>query len=244
MSEQEIAAAMDIAGDNGGGMLPPETEPHADGHPETNPAPVVNQETDNNEHLFVPANQCIKVFDYVNNNAGLIVNWKKVNLTLADGTALTDTQDTLVGVDSKNIPFSFNCKNLMIPTALVNGATEIKVLLSGIIIKTPTANIYVSKNNIFSYVKNAEGATIESYTYYKVRGDRVGYKNNGTAIPRVSAEMTKLEFKVSGGRIYNIIVNLADINEIRNAVLTFLNEKVSDINYCIKIENICFRCGF
>lgn len=94
-------------------------------------------------------------------------------------------------------------------------------------------------------MKNAEGHTTESYVYYKLRGGKIGYKKNANgSLQMATSEVAKLEFKVSGGRIYNIIEDMTDVNEIRNAILAFLKDKVVDINYCIKIENLCYRCGF
>ena len=236
MSEQEIAAAMDIANDNGGGMAP-EIMESAD----------MEEVADTNEkksQLFISADQCVRVFDLVNNNTNLIDNWKKVNLTLADdGTDINDTKGILVGIDKDGVPFSFNCKNHMIPSNLADGITEIRVLLSGIIIKSRTASIYVSKNNTFCYIKNPEGITIESLTYFKARGGKVGYRNNGVAIPRVDVEMAKLTFKVAGGRIYDKVMKADDIGQIRDIVTAFMNNEIIDINYCIKIENTCFKCG-
>ena len=238
MSEQEIAAAMNAAD----ASASPDTNAEA---PVVESAPVAAPASENEPQQFVPASDCVKVYDYVTTHEALIHNWKKTNLSLTDGTAVADTQEVLVGVDNKNIPFSFNCKNLLIPNAILEGATEIKVFVSGIIIYTPTISIYISKNNIFSYVKNTDGRTVDSYVYYKLRGDKVNYKRNSNGeIEMGTAERAKLEFKVSGGRIYGIIQNMADVNEIRTAILSFLKDKVVDINYCIKIENLCHRCGF
>ena len=228
MSDQELASVMNV--DNVNEITPSVTETNA-----------ISESVSNT----IPATSCIKVYDYVSNNTNLISNWKKMKLVSEDGTVLENTNEVLVGVDSKNIPFSFACKNLMIPTSAVDGATSIKVFISGIIINTPNSSIYISKNNIFIYIKNSEGHTTESYIYYKVRGDKISYKKNTDGASEMgTSERAKLEFKVSGGRIYNIIEDMNDVNEIRTAILTFLKDKVVDINYCIKIENLCYRCGF
>lgn len=226
MSDQELANAMSVEVEQQN--IPQESH--------------IGEESNN---LFVPASSCIKMYDYICNNINLITNWKKMNLVDQNGIVLSDTNEVLVGVDGKNIPFSFACKNLMIPSNLVTDVTEIKLFVSGIIIKSAASSIYVSKNNIFVFMKDAEGHNAESYVYYKVRGGKVGYKKNTNgALQMATSEVAKLEFKVSGGRIYNIIEDMTDANEIRNAILSFLKDKVVDINYCIKIENLCYRCGF
>lgn len=226
MSDQELANAMTVDAEQG--IIPQESH-----------------SGEENNNLYIAASSCMKVYDYISNNINLITNWKKMNLVDQNGTVLSDTNEVLVGVDGKNIPFSFPCKNLMIPNNIINDVTEIKLFVSGIIIKSAASSIYVSKNNIFVFMKNAEGHTTESYVYYKLRGGKIGYKKNANgSLQMATSEVAKLEFKVSGGRIYNIIEDMTDVNEIRNAILAFLKDKVVDINYCIKIENLCYRCGF
>lgn len=240
MSELELANAMLSAEPQA------EQNPPAPVDPTSEPTVATEEPSAADEKFYLDAAVCCKVYDVVMNNRNLITNWKHVITTMEDGTAINN-ENVLVGVDNNMTLFSFDCKNLMIPARYRDGITEIKVFISGVIIKTVTSNVYVSKNNIFIYDHNPEGRTADSVVYYKLRGGKIGYKANSAAPISENAdiaELTKLKFRLAGGRIYKIIENMSNADEMRTAIFEFLNTKVVDLNYCIKIENICFDLRF
>lgn len=246
MSETELANAMTSADNNIPAepivTTPPETD-NTDGNATSDSNANENV---NDDKMYLDASACVKVYDLVMNNRASVTNWKHVVTTMEDGTAINN-ENVLVGVDNNMTLFSFDCKNLMIPSRYSDGITEIKVFVSGVVIKTATSSIYVSKNNIFIFDRNPQGLISDSCVYYKLRGGKIGYKVNRPAPIAEGAdiaELTKLQFRLAGGRIYKIIENMSSAEEMKTAIYDFLNTKVVDLNYCIKIENICYYLCF
>ena len=205
----------------------------------------VNPNTAKVEAPHVTVGECTDVFAFVTANSALTTGWTQAALSV-NGTAVTDTKKVLVGINSDGVPVTFDYNNLYIPTALLTGVTSIKVLISGIIIMQPNADIYVTKNNVYVYQKDTTShARVKLVKYLKAKKDCVQYiETNRDTTQTVDAEYTKFVIKATGGRLFTIIEDLTDLAAMKEAVLKFLAEKVTDINYCIKIEDICLQLGF
>ena len=234
MSEQEIAAAMESAVETQ--PQTSETPPVAESNT-TESAPVVSN--------TVAVSDCTQVYDYVIAHTNIINGWKKMKLVGDDGNEVTDTKNVLIGVSDDGTPVAFSCKNLVIPNTILDGVTSIKVLISGIIMVKADATIYVSKNNVYVFKKDANGNRNLLVTYSKIKNGAITFseQNRDTSVV-VDTEYVKLIAKTHGGRLFAIVEDLTDLSAMRESLLKFLNEKVSDINYCIKIENVLLQFGF
>ena len=206
----------------------------------------IGSNEEKNDIPHVTTSDCMSVYDFVTSNAAITTAWKKVKLVKDDGSEITDTKNVLVGINDCGTPITFDCNNLYIPTVYLSGVTSIKVLISGIIIMQPNADIYVTKNNVYVYVKDAETHNrVKLVKYLKAKKDMIQFVEQGRDTNQtVDAEYTKFIIKATGGRLFNVVSELTELDAMKAGVLKFLAEKVSDINYCIKIEDICLQLGF
>lgn len=206
----------------------------------------INNDSNRNEPATVNISDCIDIYDFVSSGAALINGWEKVRLFTQNGAEINDTKKVLVGINNNGTPIQFDCNNLYFDKKYAADINEIRVLVSGIIMLSPTADIYVTKNNVFVYVKNSinHGRTT-LVKYIKAKKNVVSFvEKHRDESHDIDAEFAKFTIMAVGGRLFNNISDLTDLEDIKKTVLTFMNEKVADINYRIRIEDVCLQLGF
>lgn len=194
----------------------------------------------------VKVSDCIDIYDFISSHPGLIKGWKKVRLYSVDGNEISDTHKVLVGINDEGCPIIFDCNNLHFPKQYVDGVNDIRVLVSGIIMTSDNADIYVTKNNVFIYVKdNNTHGRYKMIKYIKAKHNAATFKETlRDDSKEVDAEYAKFVIMAVGGRLYNNIAEVTDLETIKTTVLKFMTEKVADINYRIRIEDVCLQLGF
>lgn len=112
---------------------------------------------------------------------------------------------------------------------------SIKVESSGIIIKTNNSRIYIGKNNVTKFDINDSKVVGMSVIGRAKTAESVKVEIETVASSEKPVDEVKLHIKRISPRLYNIIKDMTTKDDIKNAIVTFMN-KVYDLNHLIKIE--------
>ena len=112
---------------------------------------------------------------------------------------------------------------------------SISIENSGLIIKSPTARLYVGKNNITKVDLTGDNITGISTISRAKDADSIKVVNEAAERTDAEVDTIKLHVKRISPRLYNVVKDMTTREEIKEGITGFM-QRIYDLNHLVKIE--------